>query len=110
MLTQKLVLVLNRDSDELHQILVLNQENSVSTEVCFILKLGFTKIVFTPKFPLHENRDGKTYERASNTQVNFFIVLLKSVTNSMLFCSKSELCCNFAFFGGDTYGFHLVNF
>ena len=51
-------------------------------------------------------RDGeKTYDLASNTCVIFFIVWVKSVINSTLFCCKSELCCDFAFFWGDTYGF-----
>ena len=36
----------------------------------------------------HACRDGKTYERASNARVNFFIVLVKSVTNSTLFFAK----------------------
>ena len=40
-------------------------------------------------------RDGK---RASNACVNEFIVWVKSVTNSMLFCHKSELCCDFVLF------------
>ena len=44
-------------------------------------------------------RDGKTYERTSNARVNFFIALVKSVTNSRLFCGESELCCDLALFG-----------
>ena len=47
-------------------------------------------------------RDGKMYERASNARVNFFIVWVKSVTNSMLFCRESELCCDFGLFGAST--------
>ena len=43
-------------------------------------------------------RDGKTYKRASNARVNFFIVWVKSVTNSTLFCFKKELCCNLVLF------------
>ena len=45
------------------------------------------------------SRDGKMYERAANARVNFFIVWVKSVTNSTLFCRKSELFCNFKLFG-----------
>ena len=55
-------------------------------------------------------RDGKTYKRASNACVYFFIVWVKSVTNSTLFCHESELCCNFAFFGVILMDFNLVNF
>ena len=45
-----------------------------------------------------KSRDGKTYKRASNACVNFFIVLVKSVINSTLFCCKSEICCDLARF------------
>ena len=45
------------------------------------------------------SRDGKMYKRASNACVHFIIVWVKSVTNSMLLCRKSDLCCNFALFG-----------
>ena len=47
-------------------------------------------------FVLWSGRDGKMYERASNARVNLLIVLVKSVTNSTLFCRESELYCNFA--------------
>ena len=39
----------------------------------------------------------KTYERASNAHVNFFLAHVKSVPNFTLFCRKNELCCDFAF-------------
>ena len=55
-LTQKLVRVLNQDSDDLHRSLFLSsseiQENSAYTEVGFSPKSGFTETVLTPKFPL----------------------------------------------------------
>ena len=41
---------------------------------------------------LGDNRNGKMYEHASNACVNFFIIWVKFVTNSTLFCRKSELC------------------
>ena len=44
-------------------------------------------------------RDGKTYERASNARVYFFIVWVKSVTNSTLFCLFSELYAISCFLG-----------
>ena len=50
MLTKKLVLVLNQDSDDLHRSWF--QENSAYTEDGFILQSELTKIVPTPKFPL----------------------------------------------------------
>ena len=40
--------------------------------------------------------DGKTYERASNACVNFFLVRVKYVPNFTVFCRESEKCCNFA--------------
>ena len=42
------------------------------------------------------SRDGKTYERAKNACVIFFLVWVKSVQNFTLFSRKNELCCNFA--------------
>ena len=56
------------------------------------------------------NRDGKTYERASNACVKMFIVWVKSVTNSTLFGRESELCCDFALFGVILMAFNKVNF
>ena len=50
------------------------------------------------------------YKRASNTCVNFVIVLVKSVTNSTFFCHKSELFRDFALFGVIFTAFNLVNF
>ena len=41
----------------------------------------------------------KNIRVGSNACVNFFTVCAKSVTNSTLFCRKSELCCDFALFG-----------
>ena len=51
----------------------------------------------------------KTYKRASNAHV-IFIVCLKSVTNYMLFCCKSELCCDFELLGAILMDFNLVIF
>ena len=42
--------------------------------------------------------DGKTFKRASNACVNFFLARVKSVPNFTVFCCKSEGCRNFAFF------------
>ena len=39
------------------------------------------------------------YEVASNARVKLFIVLVKSVTNSTLFCWESELCSDFVLCG-----------
>ena len=55
-------------------------------------------------------RDGTTYMLASNACVNLYIVWVKSVTNSMLCCRKSELCCAFALFGVILMAFNLVIF
>ena len=55
------------------------------------------------------DRDGKTYERASNAHVNFIIVWIKSVTDSTLFCRESELCCDFALFGVIIFALNSVN-
>ena len=52
----------------------------------------------------------KTYERASNACVDFFIVWVKSVTKSTLFCRKSELCRDFALFGVILMALKLVKF
>ena len=37
-----------------------------------------------------EVRDVKTYERASNARVNFFLAWVKSVPNFTVFCRKCE--------------------
>ena len=56
-------------------------------------------------------RDGaKPNERVSNACVNFFIVWVKFVINSTLFCGESELCCNFVLFWVILMAFNLVNF
>ena len=62
-----------------------------------------------PLRPGPQLRDGKVYKRASNARVNFFIVWVKSVTNSTLFCCKSELCCDFEIFGVIPMVFDLIN-
>ena len=54
-------------------------------------------------------RDGKTYERASNACVNFFLALVKSVQNFTLFCRKNELCRYFVRFRVVLMAFKLVN-
>ena len=55
------------------------------------------------------SRDGKMYKRASNALIIFFIVLVKSVTNSTLFCCKLSNVANLLFFG-DTYDFQFSKF
>ena len=55
-------------------------------------------------------RDGKTYKRASNACVNFFLGRVKYVPNFTLFCRKSELCRNFALLGVILMAFNLVRF
>ena len=57
-----------------------------------------------------QTRDGKTFQRASNAGVNFFLARVKCVPNFTLFCCKSELCRDFAVFGVILKGFYLVNF
>ena len=47
----------------------------------------------------------KTFQRASNAGVNFFLARVKCVPSFTLFCCKSELFCNFALLGGNTEGF-----
>ena len=64
----------------------------------FLLTGVQVKSLASNRYGLGQPRDGKTYERASNARVNFFIFWVKSVTNSTLFCRESELCCNFALF------------
>ena len=59
---------------------------------------------------LKARRDGKTFQRASNADVNFFLARVKCVPNLTLFCCKSELCRDFALFGVILKGFYLVNF
>ena len=53
-------------------------------------------------------RVGKTFQRASNAGVNFFLAQVKCVPNFTLFCCKSELCCDFALFWVIPKGFYLV--
>ena len=55
-------------------------------------------------------RDGKTYKRASNACVNFFIAWVKYVLNFTLICCESELCCDFALLGVILMAFSLVSF
>ena len=40
------------------------------------------------------------FQRASNTGVHFLLARVKFVPTFSLFCRKSELCRNFALFGG----------
>ena len=56
------------------------------------------------------NRDGKTFQRASNAGVNFFLARVKCVQSCTRFCCKSELCRDFVFFGVIPKSFYLVNF
>ena len=63
-----------------------------------------------PPLALIVSRDGKTFQRASNAGVNFFLAGVKCVPNFTLFCCKSELCRDFALFGVILKGFYLVNF
>ena len=53
--------------------------------------------------------DGETYKGASNACVTFFLAWVKYVQNFMLFCCKSELCCDFALLGVVLMAFSLVN-
>ena len=55
-------------------------------------------------------RDGKTYKRASNACVNFFLAWVKSLPNLTLFCCKSYLCRNITLLGVKLMAFNLVNF
>ena len=43
--------------------------------------------------------DGKTFQRESNAGVNCFLSPVKCVLSFMLFCCKSELCCDLRFWG-----------
>ena len=45
------------------------------------------------------SRDAKMYECANNVSVKIFLLWVKILPNFMLFCCKSELCCDFALFG-----------
>ena len=56
------------------------------------------------------SRFGKTYKRASNACVNFFLAWVKYVPNFTLFCRESELCCDFALLGVILMAFNLVSF
>ena len=44
-------------------------------------------------------RDAKTYERANNVRVKYFLAGVKFEPNCTLFCRKSELCRDFTLFG-----------
>ena len=55
-------------------------------------------------------RDGKTYKRASNACVSFFLGWVKSVPNFRLFCCESELCRDFGFLGVIFMAVKFVNF
>ena len=55
-------------------------------------------------------RDGKTYKRASNACVNFFLAWVNYEPNFTLFCRESELCCNFVLLWVILMAFHLVSF
>ena len=55
------------------------------------------------------DRDGKTYERASNACVNFVLAWMKSVQNFTLFCCENELCRDFALCRVILMAFKLVN-
>ena len=71
---------------------------TIQTGHCTLQSRNWT--LFTPHFKLGTVTEmEKTYVRASNVCVNLFVVLVKSVTNSTLFCRKSELCCNFFLLG-----------
>ena len=52
----------------------------------------------------------KMYKRASDACVNFFLACIKYVSSLMLFCRKSELCCDFVFLGIILMAFNLVSF
>ena len=75
------------------QILIFLATSPVSGQTFFMrLKQEILKILAMPKVeslagdrPL---RDGKTYERASNARVNFFLARVKTVPNFTLFCRK----------------------
>ena len=47
-----------------------------------------------------QTRDTKTYERVNNVRVKCFLAGVKFDPNCTLFCRKSELCRDFALFGG----------
>ena len=91
--TQKLVLVLNPDSDDLHRSWfyskIGNQENSAYTEVSCSLKWGLTKIVLTPKFCL--------YKRQKKCTVPPY-VLLKYKLNLLVHLSTKHFSSIFATF------------
>ena len=72
----------------------------------FFLKVFIT--IFVIKYL--EVRDGKTFQRASNDGVNFFLAHVKYVPNFMLLCCKTELCRDFALFWVILKGFYLVSF
>ena len=55
-------------------------------------------------------RDGKMYKRASDACVNFLLACIKYVLSFMLFCRKSELCCDIVFLGVILMAFNLVSF
>ena len=65
-------------------------------------KLFFLESAFSP-------RDGKTYERASNACINFFLAWVKSLPNFTLLCCKNELCRDFALCRVILMVFRLVN-
>ena len=47
----------------------------------------------------NSHRDGKNIQACEQCLCKFFIVWVKSVTNSTLFCCENELFCDFALFG-----------
>ena len=82
-------------------MLVKQYKNIFTQEIHFFLLIS--PILSQPEME-------KTYKRASNACVNFFIVWVKSVTKSTLFCRESELCCDFALLGVILMAFNLVSF
>ena len=50
-----------------------------------------------PRTAWDRDRDGKTYKRASNAHVIFFLAQVKSMPNFTFFCRKSERCRNLLF-------------
>ena len=70
----------------------------IHTQKCWQLTWGHPTLKIMNGRP-RVARDGKMYKRASNGCVNFFIVWVKFIVNSMLFCCESELCHDFVLFG-----------
>ena len=76
----------------------------------YLMEAPFMTKAGTCSLSIYVSEIGKTYERASNACVNFFLPWVKSVPSFTLFCCKNELYRNFALCRVILMGFTMVKF